>query len=59
MVTQLQSNDSGRNPAYPPITEELSPAPPISPEQAANSVDILEQLLVRARILTNVVETVW
>jgi hypothetical protein len=34
--------------------KSVSPAPPISPEQATKAVDILEQLLARARILTNV-----
>jgi hypothetical protein len=34
--------------------KSVSPAPPISPEQAATAVDILEQLLVHARTLTNV-----
>ena len=34
--------------------KSVSPAPPISPEQAVKAADILEQLLARARILTNV-----
>lgn len=34
--------------------KSVSPAPPILPEQAANAVDMLGQLLARARILTNV-----
>ena len=34
--------------------KSVSPAPPISPEQAAKAVDILEQLLARARILARV-----
>jgi hypothetical protein len=34
--------------------KSVSPASPIWPEQAAKAVDILEQLLARARILTNV-----
>lgn len=34
--------------------KSVSPAPPISSELAAKAVDILEQLLARARILTNV-----
>ncbi|CAN7215752.1 hypothetical protein LJR231_000665 [Phyllobacterium sp. LjRoot231] len=33
--------------------KSVSPAPPISPGQATMAVDILEQLLVRARNLTN------
>ncbi|RCW78623.1 hypothetical protein [Phyllobacterium bourgognense] len=34
--------------------KSVSPAPSISPEQAAKAVDILKQLLTRARILTSV-----
>jgi hypothetical protein len=34
--------------------KSMSPAPPISVEQAAKAVDMLEQLLARAQILTNV-----
>jgi hypothetical protein len=65
MVTQLETVVPGAAMILGEIRQisiqrkSVSPAPPISPEQAANSVDILEQLLVRARILTNVVETVW
>ncbi|MBZ9603250.1 hypothetical protein [Phyllobacterium chamaecytisi] len=34
--------------------KSMSPAPPISSEQAAEAVNILERLLARARILTSV-----
>jgi hypothetical protein len=60
MITQLESVIPGAAKALGDFRniriqrKSVSPAPSISPEQAAKAVDILEQLIARTRILTNV-----